>query len=172
MESRNQYFDFLRGIAIIMVVGIHAFPEAMLRLDREMIAVAVRQICNCAVPLFYAISGFFLSRKKLDTFCEITEFYKKQIPKVYIPTLIWSMPYLIIRLINGSHHAVLYILVALCCGLSIYYFIGEIVEFYLFLPLLKKMNNGGGIVSVLISTILIFFARYYYSPDVSGQKRA
>ena len=144
MESRNQYFDFLRGIAIIMVVGIHAFPEAMLRLDREMIAVAVRQICNCAVPLFYAISGFFLSRKKLDTFCEITEFYKKQIPKVYIPTLIWSMPYLIIRLINGSHHAVLYILVALCCGLSIYYFIGEIVEFYLFLPLLKKMNNGGG----------------------------
>ena len=45
MKSRIAYFDFLRGLAIIMVVGIHTYT---LRKD----SVVVRQLFNTAVPLF------------------------------------------------------------------------------------------------------------------------
>ena len=163
MDSRNQYFDFLRGIAIIMVVGIHTFfRQPTFDSCGEIAAVAIRQMLNCAVPLFFAISGFFLGQKKLNTFSEIMAFYKKQIPKIYIPVLIWSIPDLINRLINGSHHAMLYILMMFCCAFSIYYFVFAIVQYYLLLPLLRKFNNRGGVfVSILMSMISVVLHNYY-----------
>lgn len=56
-KSRNTYFDFLRGVAIIMVIAIHTYHKAE---D----SVAFRQILNAAVPLFIAISGFFYPRSE------------------------------------------------------------------------------------------------------------
>lgn len=54
MKQRNLYFDFLRGVAIILVVAIHSFILG--ENSNE-----IRQLLNTAVPLFVAISGFFLS---------------------------------------------------------------------------------------------------------------
>lgn len=51
MKSRMAYFDFLRGLAIIMVVGIHTYT-----LGED--SMVVMQLLNAAVPLFIAISGF------------------------------------------------------------------------------------------------------------------
>ena len=58
---RLSYFDFLRGIAILMVISIHTFDNGMVLPD-----VILRNIMNCAVPIFLAISGYFLG-KKLET---------------------------------------------------------------------------------------------------------
>lgn len=55
MTNRNLYFDFLRGVAIIMVIGIHCYT-----IDNNIL---FRQVLNAAVPLFIAVSGFFLSQK-------------------------------------------------------------------------------------------------------------
>ena len=52
MKERIAYFDFLRGLAIMMVVGIHTYT-----LGED--STVVRQILNTAVPLFIAISGYF-----------------------------------------------------------------------------------------------------------------
>ena len=57
--KRNTYFDFLRGFAIMMVVGIHTYT-----LGED--STLVRQLLNTAVPLFIAISGYFLSQKKME----------------------------------------------------------------------------------------------------------
>ena len=46
--KRNTYFDFLRGLAIMMVVGIHTYA-----LGKD--STVVRQLLNTAVPLFIAI---------------------------------------------------------------------------------------------------------------------
>ena len=78
-KSRNTYFDFLRGVAIIMVVAVHTYHKAE---D----SVAFRQVLNAAVPLFIAISGFFLSQKQIEQKAHYFQFLKRQIPKVYIPT--------------------------------------------------------------------------------------
>lgn len=51
--KRNSYFDFLRGLAIMMVVGIHTFSVGNVDMHQDIDAsVLVRQMLNCAVPIF------------------------------------------------------------------------------------------------------------------------
>lgn len=94
MSQRIEYYDFLRGIAIIMVVGIHTFVSYPIDTTIGYTSAIVRQLLNCAVPIFLALSGLFCGKKLLDSKEKRLNFWKKQIPKVYIPALIWSLPYL------------------------------------------------------------------------------
>ena len=68
-SSRNPYFDFLRGFAIIMVVGIHTIVDYTPGLEtlEDICTILVRSILNCAVPLFLAISVFFVAKKKITS---------------------------------------------------------------------------------------------------------
>lgn len=143
--QRNYYFDFLRGIAIMMVVAIHTFnvEEADLQGRAVDMTTFVRQLLNCAVPIFLAISGYFLGNKRLETWSERKVFWRKQITKVYIPTMIVSLPYLAIALMHGEHPLIA-VLTMLICGYSIYYFIALILQYYALLPILQKVKSGGG----------------------------
>lgn len=115
MSERIEYFDFLRGIAIIMVVGIHTFVSYPIDTTIGCFFSIIRQILNCAVPIFLALSGLFCGGKLLDNKKARISFWKKQIPKVYIPALIWSLPYL-----NGGISCK-QVVVLIVCGFSIYY---------------------------------------------------
>ena len=95
VNKRDDYYDFWRGIAIMMVVGIHTFAIPSFDTNVGIYSAFVRQILNCAVPIFLAISGLFLGKKELNTKPQILHFQKKQIPKVYIPMLLWSVLYFI-----------------------------------------------------------------------------
>lgn len=75
------YFDFLRGVAILMVIGIHTYVAGEFFSFDGTIRIVFRQFLNCAVPVFLALSAFFLGKKKLDTKTTIFAFWKKQIPK-------------------------------------------------------------------------------------------
>ena len=160
MTRHITHFDFLRGIAILMVVGIHTFPSASWDNPNDVLLIAIRQILNCAVPIFLALSAYFIANKKIDTSKDIFSFWKKQIPKVYIPCLFWSTPYLILSISNGGNilkHVVYFFF----CGYSIYYFIALIIQFYLLTPLLVKINKIGGVMSIIISVLSI--SLYVYS---------
>lgn len=76
MRTRDGYYDFLRGIAILMVIGIHTFKPGYS-------VVFVRQIIQCAVPLFLAISGLFTAKKNFSTAGSYSAFLKRQLPRVY-----------------------------------------------------------------------------------------
>lgn len=94
---RNPYFDFLRGVAILMVVGIHTYTGRY-SLDgsfMDVVRLVLINFFNCAVPLFLAVSGYFIARKKLDTFSSCRAFWRKQIPTVYIPCLVFSLPWFV-----------------------------------------------------------------------------
>ena len=141
MKERIAYFDFLRGLAIMMVVGIHTYT-----LGKDNIV--VRQLLNTAVPLFIAISGYFLSQKKMENKDDYFSFLKKQLPKVYLPVLVWSLPLYALALYSGR--SILWQTVLLFgCGLSIYYFVAFIMQCYIVLPLINhcisnnKLNRGG-----------------------------
>lgn len=150
MKKHIGYFDFLRGIAIIMVVAIHTFPKSSWEAPGDYLQIAIRQILNCAVPIFLAISAFFLAKKTFDSHEKISSFWKKQIPKVYVPCLIWSLPLFMLSIINGTN-IINGTLRLLCCGYSIYYFIALIIQYYLLLPILKKVSKTGGWILFLIS---------------------
>ena len=84
----------------MMVVGIHTWPaQNGYQLDgsfMEVLQLLMKNFFNCAVPLFLAISGYFIGRKKLSSFAECRTFWRKQIPTVYIPCLIFSIPWFVI----------------------------------------------------------------------------
>lgn len=139
--ERIAWFDFLRGVAILMVVAIHTFAATVGQGEPvDPITVLSRQVLNCAVPLFLAISGYFMAGKSRER--SWIRFWKHQIPKVYIPTLIWSVPYLVLYLWHGNEWwkgLVLFFM----CGFSVYYFIALIIQYYLLLPMLTNVKRGG-----------------------------
>lgn len=140
MEARNKYFDSLRGVSILMVVAIH-----IMVIDNKGIVgqflVNIRQMLNIAVPLFFAISGFFLAKKNLDNWSEMRKFWIRQISKVYIPAILWSLPlyYFAIRSGFSFLNETVWLL---CCGYGVFYFVAVIVQFYLLLPLLTEIRWG------------------------------
>lgn len=153
-KVRNTYFDLLRGIAIIMVVGIHTFKAG------NDFVLIVRQLLNCAVPLFLACSGFFMAKKDVSDTIKYKTFLSKQIPKVYIPCLVWSIPYLILSLSQGG--SIKYGLVTLFfCGFSIYYFILLIMQYYVLLPYYHKINKKHLLLNAAVSLVSIAIVAYF-----------
>ena len=57
LKQRNTTFDLLKGIACLAVVFIHySFTGAL-----EIIGVGINAMCRFAVPIFFGISGYYLS---------------------------------------------------------------------------------------------------------------
>lgn len=154
MKDRVEYFDFLRGVAILMVVAIHTFNSCT-NLD-----IAIRQIFNVAVPLFLAISGFFLANKDVCTRNKYISFLKKQVVRVYIPCLIWSLPLFVLGLKHGNS-IVNNIILWVVCGFSIYYFIALVIQYYILLPIMLRMVKPGYMILMsCVSVICISYLTY------------
>ena len=153
VKERDWYFDFLRGIAIVMVVAIHTYTAT----DEINGIVLIRQTLNCAVPLFLAISGYFIGKKDLSTYEKYKSFLKKQVPRVYIPMLLWSVPFLLIDFKRSGAH--LEMLSAFIGGCSVFYFIILIVEFYVLTPVIQRTSLPKALVIsgiLTLSGIILF----------------
>ena len=60
-HKRDPYYDILKAIAIILVVGCHTYHIKTFDLTAVNISqIIVRSICNAAVPIFLAISGYLV----------------------------------------------------------------------------------------------------------------
>ena len=148
--ERNLYFDYLKGVAILMVMGIHTFIGGGFTSFHEYLNTDIRQVLNCAVPIFIACSGYFLANKKLNEKLEITSFYKKQISRVYIPCLLWSIPWFTLHILGGNG-VVSGILNLVFCGFSVFYFVILMIQYYLLLPVFQVVRSrlGGGTIDML-----------------------
>lgn len=169
MSERIDYFDILRALAICGVVAIHASGTG-LNFQTDSInfnfTVLWRNLLNVSVPMFLAISGFFLARKSFNSVSDYLSFLKKQIPRVYIPMLIWSLAWLGLAIVIYQQSLLDEVLKLLTFqSTGPYYFIALILQFYLLLPLLRRWANGRGLVaSIVVSllmTVLIFYLRYF-----------
>ncbi len=134
---RITHFDLLRSIAIIGVVAIHTtgigytFPEMSLDFN---LTVLWRQIINFSVPMFIAISGYFLANKDLTDKTKYFSFLKRQVLRVLIPYVFWSIGYLTIQFMSG--HSISSLMYKLFTFQSIvpFYFVALIIEYYILLP--------------------------------------
>lgn len=159
MKPRIEYYDFLRGIAIIMVVGIHTFIPYSLDTPIGWGSMILRNLLNCAVPVFLTLSGLLMGRKSLGSSLDRTSFWRKQIPKVYIPTLIWSIPYFV-QYVYAGGGIIRGLIMLFTCSFSIYYFIALIIQYYLLLPFLQKNRNKLLLPSIIISFLTILVVTY------------
>lgn len=163
-NNRRPYFDMLRGVAVIMVVGIHTFPNGTNGLEsmRNFFTVILRMILNCAVPLFLGISGYFIGQKDVSTKEKYHAFLRHQIPAVYTPCLCFSAVWLIIEFLNNGRVSLGLVLRCFFCGMSVYYFIALIIQYYLLLPVLQKITGfrWGGIFVTIMSFSSIIIVTY------------
>lgn len=163
MTERISYFDFLRGIAILMVIGIHTYTVRPFDGFENVLLIGVREALNFAVPLFLAISGFFIGKKTIEDKQNYVAFIKKQVPRVYLPMLVWSFPVVLLWIYKGQN-------ILLAVGKSMagmafgpYYFIPLIFQLYLLHPIIKKLALkpilGGGILLIInaISVLLLIY---------------
>ncbi len=146
--ERLAYFDFLRGVAILMVVAIHTYSGGGFDTPEGLLRMGMRQAVACAVPVFLAVSGFFLARKALNTWPERWAFWRRQIPRVYVPCLVWSVLAVGAGWMSAENlttwDVVKSLLFLVLCGCSVYYFIALIIQCYVFLPWLTDVKSGGG----------------------------
>ena len=147
----------------MMVVGIHTYT-----LGKD--STVVRQLLNTAVPLFIAISGYFLSQKKMENKDDYRSFLKKQLPKVYLPVLVWSLPLYALALYSGSS-IIKQTILLLSCGLSIYYFVAFIMQCYVVLPVINNYISGNKRRVVIVSCLISFawIAGVMYMNTIQGK---
>lgn len=95
MATKNNYISYLRVVATVFVILIHASTGFLHRFSAESFdwnyANWINAATRCSVPIFVMLSGALLLRKDEDTFL----FYKKRIPKLLYPFIFWTIIYLI-----------------------------------------------------------------------------
>ncbi|MVZ66193.1 acyltransferase family protein [Sphingobacterium sp. DK4209] len=95
MAEKNNYIIYLRVIATIFVVLIHASTGFLYQIDTNAFdwnyANWINAATRCSVPIFVIISGSLLFSKDEDTWT----FYRKRIPKLLYPFIFWTIIYLI-----------------------------------------------------------------------------
>ncbi|MGL6065678.1 MAG: acyltransferase [Cetobacterium sp.] len=149
-HNRDNYYEGLRGIAILAVLIIHTLGIT----KNEFLILIVRQFINYAVPLFLFLAGFFC-RKQFDS----GKFnYKKSLIRILIPYFVWSIPFMlrvkfysfdlkdiIVSLLTAKHF-------------GIYYYIILLSQLILLSPaLLKRKLN----LYILVITPLSVLGYYY-----------
>lgn len=93
IQERDLRYDYLRAMAIVMVVFIHSstllfrYSAQHIGFNSEYISYAIANIIFTAVPLFVMLSGALLLGKDEP----ILDFYKKRFSRVVIPFATWSI---------------------------------------------------------------------------------
>ncbi len=134
-------------------------------------AILIRQLINFSVPLFIALSVYFMADKVFNTQHTHKMFLKKQVVRVYLPYLIWSLPYMYLGLYFQVDTILISLLKLITFQTSeIFYYVFLIIQFYVFLPLLKKMANVKGlIIATLVSftsCLVLIFSKLFLKIEI------
>ncbi|WP_245907341.1 acyltransferase [Leucobacter massiliensis] len=178
--GRVEYFDVLRAVAIVAVVGIHAaiteWHQAPVTAQRWEELTWINAALRFCVPVFFMISGaLFLSPHRAVT---VRELFRKRIPRILVAFAVWSLVYglievygpggsgsfgeLVTRFFQGHFH--LWFLLALT-GLYLatpilrlvvrerrvaWYFVWLALPFASVLPLLTRVPVAGEVLARML----------------------
>ena len=123
--GKNLRVQVIRGIAIMAVVLIHTCPR-----DTAW-QIGFRPMINFGVPMFLFLSGW-LTRQRPQPWLIL---YKKRIPRVLIPYLIWTVVY---TLVDKSPRNLPYNILTASAVYTLYY-IPVYLQLVLLTPLVEKL---------------------------------
>jgi len=107
MAEKNISISYLRVIATVFVIAIHASTGFLYRYDADSFdwnyANWINAATRCAVPLFVMISGALLLQKDES----IISFYRKRIPKLLYPFIFWTIIYTIYYFYRYTNFSIL-----------------------------------------------------------------
>ena len=141
---RNGYrtlgYDFLRTIAIFMVIIIHSnviYLETNKGAIGWLIIMEITAICLVAVPLFFMISGALLL--DCDNIVSIHELFCERLLKQFLPFISWSLIYTVVRIIMGKLPLTINSFTKLLYEPAYYqfWFMYTLLSIYLLLPIIQ-----------------------------------
>lgn len=152
MRPKINELDFVRAIAIIAVVLIHATSEATILPAAGSITqkffYSINTLGAFAVPVFIILSGIVLFYKYYDSwrFRDSITFYKKRIMSVLYPYLVFSVFYYLyyqIKYTDGVTFDIRAFAGLLPYGDAFYhlYYMSIIFQFYLLFPIIISLTK-------------------------------
>lgn len=154
------YFDFLRLVAIFLVVMLHVSCRVFGEVDGPWsfpwaVANAYDSLCRCAVPVFVMISGALF----LDRDIPIRRLYLKYVFRIARIFVIWSVFYAFVELARDViHHESLSVWVFCRNCLTGHFhewFLFMIAGLYLIVPFLRKIAEDAKLCNLFL--VLGFF---------------
>lgn len=84
MKEREIKYDFLRAVAVLAIIMVHAIPAVSVNDKQWWFAAVMQPLLLSFVGIYFMLSGLFL----LDSATgDITQFYKKRVKVIVIPFL-------------------------------------------------------------------------------------
>lgn len=175
MATKNNYISYLRVIATVFVILIHASTGFLNRFDADSFdwnyANWINSATRCSVPIFVMLSGALLLHKDEETLL----FYRKRIPKLFYPFAFWTIIYLIYYFYRYTKFSILssekIIAIAqdkILHGANAHlWYLYMIIGLYLAIPYLRKIINQVSIRELEIFLVLWFISmivmnKFYY----------
>lgn len=163
MRKRIFYLDFLRCLAIFLVIVLHSnapvlVNAAFYQVPSWYLCMFLDPINRSGVPLFFMISGYLLLSR--DSTKEVGKFYKHNIPKLLIPLIAWNLIYVFarIRIFDDEISIKSFIEVLFNKGISYHmWFIYVLLAIYIFCPFLKRLIDGCTQTELLALICIILF---------------
>lgn len=171
--SEIPWINWLRVLACIMVVCLHSLPAVEIpepggRIFFQLVYAFTRP----CVPLFLMITGFLLLRKQRSDI-EAISFYKKRIPRVLSPLIIWGIVYAVLSYVlnKTTINDLIYELSLLPVRYpqeigGILWYLYTLIGLYLFIPFLSYRSWSDiryskiFIVLWVIASLAIVFTEY------------
>ena len=162
MRQRAAYLDFLRCFAIFSVLLLHTLVPVVTNTGvcgapSWKLCVALDALTRVGVPLFFMLSGYLMLSREGTR--QIGPFYRKNLPKLGIPLVVWNLIYyggsLLMR---GETFRLRDFLAGLLNQGHSYHmwFVYTLLGIYLLCPFLKRMTEGcsGNQLLLLVGIIL------------------
>ena len=171
---RKQELTFCNIFLCLLVIFIHVNSEAVLNMPKNTVGFAIAYIlwqgASFAVYGFIFLSGIRQFLGKNDNFNTFT-FYKKRFFGVIIPYLLWVVIYYAYDYLKGydvfDFRQLWYYIYSGDFG-GHFYFVVLIVQFYLLMPLWRKLVSKTSAFIVLPLSVLATIVFGYYLPDIIG----
>ena len=173
-KQRLDAIGYIRGLAMLGVIGIHVGAEYLMNPNANMHLVAVYEIMSrFSVPIFFFVSAFGLFYGfSFDRPFNYVDFLKRRGKAVFVPYFTWTVLYIIFNIVvwNVGLSGPLSFLATLFFGTAKYhlYFLVMLIWFYLLMPLwiaiLKRLTPAG----LVILLVLQICFNNYVSGDMLG----
>lgn len=155
-RQRIDYFDFLKGVAIISVIIIHIayFFQRLNPYNNDFFINTVNNLFRFAIPFFFICSGILLASFDNDNM-KFGKYYCNKFIRIIIPYFIMNILFAAYLDSSIEEFAVNVISGAV---IPPYYFMAVLVIFYLIFPLIRRFKDSQTflLVSFFISFVSFF----------------
>lgn len=153
--NRIEYFDFLKGVAILAVILVHIAYISLKTFAGvdTLFLFTLNNLNRFAIPFFLIISGI-LSTLKYEKKISLKHYYFGKFYKIYLPFVFFTV---LAIFLHGKDIGDLGLYLVSGKVLTPYYFVILILQFYILFPFIKHFKDSRIFLFVSFLISLLFF---------------